>query len=220
MRAAGVGETDSALVTDLVAVRAYASGDGIEIDRVLRSADPSAALAAAACVASGLGRLPSVRGVVYRLAVPSVAPGRYLPGAVLTEPAFLTTILPEDEVIPAGAVFVIWSSTGRRTGSLELDGGADNVVFAANTAFKVLAEHASAGPDGYLLLRELPVGQQGAQPGGGLDDEDMAMVERLEKVMSTRTADGGHAGPPLPYRHTFPVGCNDDGQPYGPAGLP
>jgi hypothetical protein len=219
MRAAGSGETDNALVTDLVAVRAYASDDGIEIDRVLRSPDPSAALAAAACVASGLGRLPSVRGVVHRFAAPSVPPGRYLPGAVLTEPAFLTTILSENEAVPAGAAFVIWSSTGRRTGSLELDGGSDSVVFTANTAFKVLAEHASAGPGGYVLLRELPVGQRGARSGAGLDAEDIAMAERLEAVLSARTADGGDAGPALSYRHTFPVGRNDAGQPYGPAGL-
>jgi hypothetical protein len=84
----------------------------------------------------------------------------------------------------------------------------------------VLAEHVPGGPDGYVLLRELPVGQQWARSGGGLDDEDMATVERLEKVMSGRTADGGRAGRPLSYRHTFPVGVDDAGQPFGPAGLP
>jgi hypothetical protein len=220
MRTGGSGEADHALVTDLVAVRAYASEDGVEVDRALRSPDPSAALAAAACIASGLRRLPSFRGVVFRVAAPPVAPGAYLPGAVLMEPAFLTTTSADDEVLAAGAVFAIWSSTGRRTGGLELDGGSDTVVFAANTAFKVLAEYAPGAPDGYVLLRELPEGQQGARAVCALDEEDAATLQRLEKVMSDRASGGGHLGRPLSYRHMFPVGLNDAGQPFGPAGLP
>ena len=221
MRAAGGGASDQALVVDLVAVRAYASDDGIEIDRALRSADPSAALTAAACVASGLNRFPAFRGIVYRMAAPqepgSPLPGPYQPGAVLTEPAFLTTVSAGAEVAPAGTAFVIWSSTGRRIGSLELAGGTDHVVFAANTAFKVLAEHASGEPGGYVLLRELPAPPQGAE--AGLDDEDIAMADRMERAMSGRATDTdtGRASQAVSYRHTFPVGRSDTGQPYRPA---
>jgi hypothetical protein len=219
IRTAGAGESDYALVTDLAAVRAYACRDGFEIDRALRSPDPSAALAVAACVASGLRRLPSFRGVVFRIAAPSGPPGGYVPGEVLTEPAFLTTILSEDGAVPSGTAFAIWSSTGRRTGGLELAGDADAVVFTANTAFKVLAEHASAGTAGCVLLRELPAGPHGGQTGGGLDDEDQVTLDLLEQAMAGPTADGGRAVPAPSYRDAFPVGRNDAGQPFGPAGL-
>jgi hypothetical protein len=228
IRAAGGGAADQALVVDLVAVRAYACDDGIEIDRALRSEDPSAALTAAACVASGLRRLPAFRGIVYRMAAPqepgSPVPGPYLPGAVLTEPAFLTTVSAGAEVAPAGTAFAIWSSTGRRTGSLELAGGADHVVFAANTAFKVLAEHAPGEPGGYVLLRELLTQPQGAE--AGLDDEDIAMADRMQRAMSgsaddagsaNHTASAGNDSPALSYRHTFPVGRGDTGRPFRPA---
>jgi len=216
MRIAATGETESGLVTDLAAVRAYASDDGIEIDRALRSSDPAAALAAAACVASGLGRLPSFRGVVYRIAAPPVELAAYQPGTVLTEPAFLTAIPSEDKAVPAGAAVAILSYTGRRTSGLELVGEPDTVVFAANTTFKVLARQAQGGPAGYVLLREVPAQQHGARSSGGLDDEDRDMAALLEQAMPGRTADGGRAGP-LSYRHTFPVGRNDAGQPFGPA---
>jgi hypothetical protein len=219
IRAASGGPGDHALVVDLVAVRAYGCDDGVEIDRALRSSDPSAALTAAACVASGLRRLPAFRGIVYRMAAPqepgSPRPDPYLPGAVLIEPAFLTTVSAGADVAPAGTAFAIWSSTGRRTGSLELAGGADHVVFTAGTAFKVLAAHACGEPGGYVLLRELPAPPQEAE--AGLDDEDIAMADRMRRAMSGRAAGTGGDGQAMPYRHTFPVGRSDTGKPYRPA---
>jgi hypothetical protein len=214
MRAAGAD--DSALVVDLVAVRAYASDDGVEIDRALRSPDPSAALTAAACVASGLRRLPAFRGIVYRATGPAATDPSdpadpYLPGSVLTEPAFLTTHSAGAETAPAGTAFAIWSSTGRRTGSLDLPGGSDHVVFSANTAFRVLAQH----PGGYVLLRELPDRPYEPEIEAELDAEDIALADRLERAMSGRAADPADREPS--YRHTFPVGRGDSGQPFHPA---
>ncbi len=206
MRAAGAGDTEEALVGDLVAVRAYVSDDGLDVDQSLRSADPSAVLAAAGCIESGLRRLPSYRGAVFRGGQAPRNSAAYVPGAPSREAA-----------LPGDAVFVVWSATGRRTGSLEPD-SADEVVFPANSAFKVLdVDPANGSPDLRVLLREIPPRAGLVATGSALDDEDTAALERLQQVCADRQP----SGTPVTesYRHTFPIGVDEDGHPYTPPTL-
>jgi len=81
-----------------------------------------------------------------------------------------------------------------------------------------LARPAVGGAGGHVLLRELPPGQDGTRSDAGFDDEDRAAVQLLEQVVSGTTAAGGHMDAAPAYRHTFPVGHNDAGYPFGPVG--
>lgn len=201
----GGADTDRGVLTDLAAVRAYASGDISNLDRVLRSPNPTTVVAMAACVASGLRRLPSYRGIVHRPVAPAEL-GTCRAPAVLTEPAFVTTVTGANVTAPA---FLIWSYTGRRTGSLEFDGRSEEVVFAPNTSFTVLARN-----DTTVLLRELLAHGGGAEP-GGLDEDDKATLVLLERALS-ESGTGRRADAPLEDRYAFPVGHDDSGRPFTP----
>ncbi|MFI5494201.1 hypothetical protein [Actinoplanes sp. NPDC051859] len=122
------------LLADLVAVRAYASGDA---GGLVPAADSEANLAFAACVVSGLRRLPSRMGpVVADVAVPDGADA-HRPGAVVQEKGLLLAGSPAVDTTPT-IRWVIWSTTGRRLGGL-VDGAEDQVMFGPGTRFRVLA---------------------------------------------------------------------------------
>ncbi|MFJ9562764.1 hypothetical protein ACIRQQ_22295 [Streptomyces fuscichromogenes] len=190
--------------TDLVAVHAYLTVDdgpfsAAELTRALAEGSRDEDVAAfAACLVSGLGRLPSYRGVAVRggSLPPGLAPGQefHVPGPV--------SALLGGAAGPAGPEgrCVIWSATGRRVRSL-LGAAPDEVVFAPGTSFRAL--QVSSGDEVPLaLLREVPgIGAAGTGSAGvGLDDMDRAVLKQLqvalEKSASAARGESPQAWPP------------------------
>ncbi|GHB68571.1 hypothetical protein GCM10010377_69290 [Streptomyces viridiviolaceus] len=173
---------------DLIAVRCLLTLDEVPLSwtwLVQQLAAGSAdALSYLACLASGLRRLPSYRGIVVRDAgvVPPTAAAPPT-GTELCEPlpvgAFALNGAP-----PIGADrYVIWSVTGRRVANLLAPSpGAEGeeILFAPGTRFKVLATRGSPGAM-TVLLRELADGDPTAQP-GGLDAQDRGALEHLAQA--------------------------------------
>jgi hypothetical protein len=192
--------------TDLVAVHIHLSGGHGELD----AREPGGAGTPAcytACLASGLGRLPSYRGVAVRGGLP--ADGgleRFVPGSVLRDPRPVSALpvgVAADLPATAGG-YVIWSLTGRRVRPLLGAGtgaASDEVVFPPGTGFRVL-DVRSAGPAPIVLLSEVRGAGQGP---GVLDDADRAALARLDEALS-RQAQGGTAPATWPARCTEPLG--------------
>ncbi|MEV5603936.1 hypothetical protein AB0L33_21065 [Streptomyces sp. NPDC052299] len=118
----------------------------------------------AACLASGLRRLPALRGTLMR-AVPG--PGiadEAVVGAVLRCDAPLDVVHLEQKGAPSPPQdhvrYVIRPMTARRTSMLADPGDAGvRALFAAGTEFTVLAAHAAAGErPARVLLAEVPEG--------------------------------------------------------------
>ncbi|WP_262061196.1 hypothetical protein [Streptomyces sp. STR69] len=189
------GQEQEAARADLIALRLYLlTPEGPlshgELTRALRAGEDRL-LPYAACLASGLNRLPSYRGVALRGSGPP-APGSVgpPPGTPLRDAAPVSAT-PFDRAraatpVTPGAGYAVWSVTGRRVRHL-LDAGApDEVVFAPGTAFRVLDVRPGATP--LVLLRELPTADALST---GLDDADRAVLARLDEAL-----DG----------HSFPTG--------------
>ncbi|MEW2118343.1 hypothetical protein AB0945_24755 [Streptomyces sp. NPDC005474] len=182
------GAAQEAARADLIAVRMYLqNGEGPlnhrELTRSLRDGDPRL-LSYAACLASGLGRLPSYRGAVLR--GPGGAPGHgeLRPGTILRDPAPLSGLpldpAGKDQV--AGVGYAIWSITGRRVRQL-LDSG-EEIVFTPGTPFRVL-DVRTEGATPLVLLRQLP---DMTTTTGVLEDADHTALERLQHALADRTS--------------------------------
>jgi hypothetical protein len=181
--------------TDLVAVHIYLSGGEDELaSRTPRDGTdvPGSYLA---CLASGLCRLPSYRGVAVRGGLPGGALGRFLPGTVLREPGPVSA-LPIGVAAGLSAAaggYVIWSSTGRRVRPLlgSAPGAAsDEVVFPPGTTFRVL-DVRSAGPAPIVVLTEVTgAGPETGRP-DALDDADRATLERLDEALRRQVPSPG-----------------------------
>ncbi|MFJ6462707.1 hypothetical protein ACIQM0_16975 [Streptomyces sp. NPDC091387] len=118
----------------------------------------------AACLASGLRRLPALRGTLLRAVPgPGVADDA-VPGTVLRCDAPLDVVHLEQKGAPAppdGHVrYVIRPVTARRTSVLAAPGDSGaTALFAAGTEFSVLARHeASEEAPARVLLAEIPGG--------------------------------------------------------------
>ncbi|KQX49506.1 MULTISPECIES: hypothetical protein [unclassified Streptomyces] len=156
------GSGEDAVRADLIAVRLYLSS---------APEDPFGARALAggaeelrpyaACLASGLRRLPALRGTLVRsVAQPSV-PDEVVPGAVLVCDAPLDVVhleAPDAPVPPLSHVrYAVRPMTARRTSVLSRDGSGAQALFAAGTAFAVVARHEADGElPARVLLAELP----------------------------------------------------------------
>ncbi|MYS19075.1 hypothetical protein GTW78_02105 [Streptomyces sp. SID4948] len=201
---------------DLVALRAYLDdtagplGHG-ELIRALRAGDPRLR-PYAACLTSGLRRMPTFRGVVLHGAGPDVDRLEGLrPGGGLLDPAPVSGVLADGRTaVPSGARYAIWSVTGRRVRHLA-DGRehSDEVVFPAGTPFRVLdVRVGTASP--LVLLRELPAPDRpGAVAAGpdaptGLGDADRAVLARLDDTLRGRSQPPGKTG--WPPRCSGPIG--------------
>ncbi|WP_092557473.1 hypothetical protein [Actinoplanes derwentensis] len=143
-----------------VAVRLYLSVWGDSVDRMLRLAEPGAHVAFARCVATGLSRLPSHRGVTYAAADLTADEIRHLARReVLTDWGFTNALVERPAGLPGNLEVMLWSTTARRTRPLEPEGDTGRpgrVLFLPGTAFKVLElQEPSGGVPGRLLLREL-----------------------------------------------------------------
>jgi len=107
---------------------------------------------------NGLMRLPSYSGVVYR-AVHQLDPSPYRPGAVVTDPAFVSTSMDPDKVAkmawqPGDTVFVIQSKTGRRVDFLTGIADEHEVLFPPGCRFQVLKRAEQNGQE-HIFLKEV-----------------------------------------------------------------
>ncbi|MGW3569725.1 hypothetical protein ACWDSL_38685 [Streptomyces sp. NPDC000941] len=145
----------------------------------------------AACVASALRRLPSYRGLACSRT--HEADGGLVPGTLLRDPAPVCALPPAAGAPhPAGAQYVIWSVTARRT--RQLTGrpgsapGGDEVVFAPGTLLRVLDVRETDGAP-LVLLREVPTTASSPSAAGAvpqdarLDDHDRAALDRLDEAL-------------------------------------
>ncbi|WP_399082985.1 hypothetical protein ACGH2B_01865 [Streptomyces sp. BBFR2] len=180
-------DAGDSVLCDLIAVRALicddwqAAGPG----RL-----PSAQLAGAwaACVASGLRRLPSYRGVAHGRDTPAQegADG-YRTGQLLRPAEVVRARRGAPEPGDTGVTYAVWSVSGRRTDALGTAGAGEEVLFPGNSAFRVLATGPDTGPGPRLLLRELTAAEYDApdaerQPDAlavELDERDAAVRDKL-----------------------------------------
>ncbi|MFJ1562271.1 ricin-type beta-trefoil lectin domain protein [Streptomyces mirabilis] len=167
---------------DLVAIRALLDGDAPTAASEQAAADLAAAWAA--CVASGLRRLPSYRGAVCLAgALPGSDPQALVPGQVVDTAHVLRTSRPA-ATAPNGVVMtVLWSATGRRVGTLFPERTEEDIVFPGNCAFRVVGvEPAGPATPRRVLLREVSPEERQQSGGTALDDEDRSVLERLRRT--------------------------------------
>ncbi|MEU2249198.1 hypothetical protein [Streptomyces sp. NPDC019224] len=118
----------------------------------------------AACLASGLRRLPALRGTLMRAVPGPGIPDEAVVGAVLRCDAPLDVVHVEQKGAPSPPPeqvrYVIRPMTARRTSMLAAPGApAVTALFAAGTEFTVLARHEAAGErPARVLLAEVPEG--------------------------------------------------------------
>ncbi|MGW0581386.1 hypothetical protein ACWD25_36815, partial [Streptomyces sp. NPDC002920] len=191
------GEQEAARA-DLIAVRVYVRGGGDEgglgHEELARSlhAGEERLVPYAACLASGLARLPSYRGAVLRGVAADAGHERPSRGQLLRDPAPLSGVSLDPggrETIP-GVAYAIWSITGRRVRQVQEDEG-NEVVFPPGTAFRVLdVRDGEGGP--LVLLRQLPDAGTAVTVFGDADDTALA---RLDHSLAHRLAPGRGSWP-------------------------
>ncbi|MFF5552954.1 hypothetical protein [Streptomyces olivaceoviridis] len=205
-------EQSDALIAELVAVHVYMTAVDDAQLRAALAHDDDQSRTLLRCLRSGMRRLPSYRGA-----------------AVSTAEEFVARLTPEaagDEWegnLPVRAVSVgrtypgpstdhllIWSVTGRRSGTRAGDDGQD-VLFARESRFRVLGV-ARRGPATVGLLQEVP-----RQAHASLPHLDAALLNRLRTVLDLPSAaPERYTGPPAPPPGTSPVADTGD-QATGPA---
>jgi hypothetical protein len=205
-------------VAGLVALRAYLTGDEPEVDDVLRSGPRPGKSSVAASIVSGLARLPTLSGPVYRGAAPdAIAPERCRPGTVVAEPAFVQAASSARAFFGTDAEYVIWSRTGRRVTMLEPGSGRADVVFEPGTRFAVVAVCDRPGPGGVGAGSRPTVVLAEASPGDAAGRVSDDVRERLERAVLAREAARPPAAGPdaagcpqtfaLGRRLDLPIGC-------------
>ncbi|MFB9909052.1 hypothetical protein [Allokutzneria oryzae] len=203
LRGAGGGHAD-AVVADLVAVQVFASAKEQPLDDALRAGDLDKLHPYAACVVSGLRRLPRFRGPVWCGGLADGSPRRV--GAECAEPGFVNAVATPAVELPGAEEVVLWSVTGRRAGDLWTDPGAERhrVVFAPGSRFRVLdvVEPADGHPR-RVLLRELVATETVAAQ----EEQDRNALEGLRAEVGRRDAaeDRAALANPASFARAFPV---------------
>jgi hypothetical protein len=184
---------------DLVAVCLYLSRDqATQVNAAVRDGLPAPVDAHIPCLASGIRRLPTHRRAVLRQSVlPDAAECRTDPGALLTEPGFLSASMDLDITVPGAEVDVlIWPASARRTAELMVGRPVNEAVFVAGARFKALAvrtaddqdgeddTEAPAAPRMAALFRELAPSEQPS--GAELDERDHAVLAKLDRILARR----------------------------------
>jgi len=130
-------------IEDLVAVKAYITEDYAQIDAALRELDMAKLERLDAYIrvaTSGLYQLPAYRGPVYRAAtLPEEIAAKYVPGAIVREHAFVSTLANPAVRFPGNTTFVIASVNGRDVSVFSNHPEEREVVFFTGTLFRVLA---------------------------------------------------------------------------------
>ncbi|WP_424860668.1 hypothetical protein [Streptomyces sp. MMS24-I29] len=205
------GPAEDAARADLVAVRLYLTSphDGPFGALALAVAAGANELRPyAACLSSGLSRLPALRGTLVRAVPGPDVPDDVVPGAVLRTEAPLDVVHLEAKNAPVPPPeyvrHVIRPLTARRISVLTRDGSGTGALFAPGTAFSVLARHEADGDlPARVLLAELP---SGAGPFRSPSDEAVARMETAARRMPLTT------DPPWPGRCTGPFHSAPDGR--------
>ncbi|MFF6971799.1 hypothetical protein ACFZA8_11035 [Streptomyces tsukubensis] len=186
---------------DLIAVRLYlSSGPDDPFGARALAADPDRLRPYAVCLASGLRRLPALRGTLIRAVPQPGIPDDVVPGAVLTCDAPLDVVHAEARgaAVPPDALvrYAIRPVTARRTSVLTRDGDGAGALFAAGTSFTVLARRERGdGSPARVLLAETPGG------GGPFREPSAGALEKLDAA-ARRSAAGET---PWPGRCTGPL---------------
>ncbi|MEW2288547.1 hypothetical protein [Streptomyces sp. NPDC047841] len=205
-------EQSDALIAELVAVHVYMTAvDDAQLRAALAQGDDQSRTLLR-CLRSGMRRLPSYRGAAVSTAEEFVA--RLTPEAVGDE---WEGKLPVRAVSvgrtypgPSTDHLLIWSVTGRRSGTRAGDDGQD-VLFARESRFRVLGV-ARRGPATVGLLQEVPRHAHASLP-----HLDAALLNRLRTVLDPPSAaPERYTGPPAPPAGTSPVPDTGD-QATGPA---
>ncbi|MFF2409224.1 hypothetical protein [Streptomyces sp. NPDC058092] len=195
------GTGEEAARADLIAVHLYLSSSPEDPFGARALAENGEALRPyAACLASGLQRLPALRGTLVRAVPQPAVPDEVVPGAVLECDAPLDVVHLEAQNAPLPPLshvrYVIRPVTARRTSVLFRDGNGVRALFGTGAAFTVLARHEAEGDlPARVLLAELPTGT------GRFREPSSEAVERLDNAARRP----GAAGPvPWPDRCTGP----------------
>lgn len=150
---AGTTAGNSDVLTDLVAVRLYLTGQTRELDDAVRAASVGPHVPLARCVTSGLRRLPSYRGATrLRVDIGEDVWVWYGGRRLVTEWSFLPVLTTGTAELSGSVDILVWSMTARRTNLID-PGAPDQAVFLPGTNFKVLRADREQGPE--ILLREL-----------------------------------------------------------------
>ncbi|MET8949001.1 hypothetical protein ABZX30_37185 [Streptomyces sp. NPDC004542] len=206
---------------DLIAVRSFLTlDDGPLSWRWLAgrlAAGTDDVLPYLSCLASGLRRLPSYRGIVLRDAGVLPAEARALsPGRELREAGPVGTLALDGAPPAAADRYLIWSVTGRRVRGLfapaPAAGKGEEVVFAPGTRFRALGSHGRPGAL-TVLLRELADGDPTARHGEH-EAQDRAALAALEQAAERTPEAGGARASWLP-RLTGPLAERSTGGPDG-----
>ncbi|MEU5095076.1 hypothetical protein [Streptomyces sp. NPDC020996] len=165
----GRSRTEAAdVLTELVAVRLYLSGDTRRADAAVREAAAGPHVPLARCVTAGLRRLPSYRGpALLRTRLNEAERAWYREDRPVTEWAFCharTSLHPGPRGSGATDV-LIWSMTARRTAALD-PAVPDRVLFLPGTVFRVLRSEGST-----VLMREVSPSETAGGGGNGGDAE-------------------------------------------------
>ncbi|MFJ2634810.1 hypothetical protein ACIO6U_23115 [Streptomyces sp. NPDC087422] len=194
------GDEREAARLDLVAVRAYLSADEgplsqRELARGLRAGE-ARSQAYAGCVASGLRRLPSYRGVALRGGAAGGAEPRL--GALLQDPAPIGALARIPAAGGTAVRYAIWSTTGREVGDLAAADG--EIVFAPGTGFRVLGTWTAPAGTPVVLLRELPAHATTYMDGAReLSPRDLTALAELKDALA--------GGPPAEEGRSWPERC-------------
>ena len=216
LRSAAAGDLLEATATDFAAVIDFLSNDRRPVAAGLRSGK-LAGSPLVACALSGLRRLPSFAGVVISSAdLPSGDAAAYVPGSVLTEPAFVEASSSPLAALTGGVEYLIWSQTGKRVAALMAGAGQSEVMLAAGTSYRVLrVDPLDAGTaSARVFLREVA-----ASAGDCLDQADQKVLGRLSQAAELRdrvTTDQ----PPWTPGAAVPIGLDARGVPWRLRTLP
>jgi hypothetical protein len=133
---------------DLIAIRGYTAEDYAQLNLALRSGDPTQVARVQEQIqraVSGLRQLPAHQGQVTRAVsmTPDMA-APYQPGAVVTEPAFTSALMPGGTYQRGGnTLFFIESTTGRDVSLIARHVTEREVLFMPGTRFRVVSVEAN-----------------------------------------------------------------------------
>ncbi|MFD2419601.1 hypothetical protein [Amycolatopsis pigmentata] len=194
-------ENTPGVKADYVAVCLYLGngpGGAAEVNRAVRTGREASVDGQIPCLASGLRRLPTHRRAVLRQGKGGKSLERVsTPGALLTEPGFLAGSIDLDVTVPGADLDVlIWPASARRTSELADGRSLNEAVFLAGARFKALAVRTAeaagestvdgpVAPQVAALFRELAPGEP-ASSSGDLDEQDLAVLAKLDKVLARR----------------------------------
>ncbi|MBW8792679.1 MAG: hypothetical protein JF597_03550 [Streptomyces sp.] len=222
-------ETAKTALNDLTAVRLYLSaGPSEQVDDAVRGAGIGPHVPLARCVAAGLQRLPSYRGVALLRATLSDAELAWYEeaarqGGPVTEWGFCSALITARPGLPGDTDILLWSLTARRTALLQPE-LPDRVIFLPGTAFKALRVTGGEGRR-VVLLRELTEPERAAASDSPaerstLDDLATTGLESADEAVRAAAGDGRRAQPvPEAFTTAFtnPPGLIVPAFPHAPA---